>query len=310
MLLGAHQSIAGGLHKAWELAAEDGCAAIQIFTKNKGAWADPVHDPGRVRAFRDARATVSTKRPVLAHGSYLANLCAKDGTILERSRASLLAEVMRCDALGVDHVVFHPGAHLGRGTEAGIALAAEQIAWVLERSRGSKVSLAIENTAGQGSCIAASFAELGALLRACDGLAGRESQRRVGVCIDTCHAFAAGYDLRGKKGFDAAFGELDHEVSIARIRAFHVNDSKGALGSRVDRHARIGEGELGYYPFWRLMNDRALASVAGVIETAPVVAKDGKKDRFFKQQIALLRGFAGAPRPRFSRAAGRGTTAP
>jgi deoxyribonuclease-4 len=298
VILGAHQSIAGGLDRAFALAREDRCHAIQIFTKNKGAWADPVRTKDEIARFRDARAASGLgDAPVLAHGSYLANLCAKDPIILEKSRMSLLAEVLRCESLGIDHVVFHPGAHLGVGIEAGIARVAEEMAWVLARSRGAKTSLLVENTAGAGTCIASKFEELGAILAAVDAMVP-SATARVGVCIDTCHTFAAGYDLRGKKGYESAIASLDRHVGLDRVRALHLNDSKGALGSRLDRHARYGEGELGPYPFFRLVNEPRLARAVGVIETAPVVREDGKPDRFFAQQLRALRAHEGKKTPR------------
>ncbi|GAC1579750.1 MAG: deoxyribonuclease IV [Polyangiales bacterium] len=293
MLLGAHQSIASGLHNAYGFAAEDGCEAIQIFTKNASQWKEPTHTPDQIARFRDARLSSSFGQSlVLSHDSYLINLCAVDEAMRARSRESLLAEALRCEAFGIDCIVLHPGAHLGVGLQGGIEGTIESLTWVLAQSRGAKVQLLVENTAGQGSVVGSRFEELGAILRGCDEVEGADAKNRMGVCIDTCHAFAAGYDISQEAGFDAAWSALDEHVGIGRIRAMHLNDSQKGLGCRLDRHQRIGEGELGLYPFWRLQNDLALASVVAVLETPNV-----GKDRAFKQQLETMRGYVGAPAP-------------
>jgi deoxyribonuclease-4 len=285
MLVGAHQSISGGVQNAWSPAEQDGCEAIQIFTKNASQWREPTIEPSQARAFQDARAGAKAgKAPVLSHDSYLINLCALDEAMRIKSREALLHEALRCEALGVDWVVLHPGAHMGAGTDAGVAHAVEALAWIVERTRGAKVGLLVENTAGQGSCIASKLDEVGAILRGVDELAGVDARARVGVCLDTCHTFAAGYDIATPEGFDAAWATVEREFGSDRIRAMHLNDSKKGLGCRVDRHERFAEGELGAYPFWRLMNDARLADVVGVLETPPV-----EKDRAFREQLGRLR---------------------
>lgn len=281
MLLGAHESIAKGLDHAVELARADGCDGFQIFTKSSGQWRDPPLDPLRIDAFRQARGPL----PVLAHASYLPNLCAVDATLLEKSRVALVNEVLRCDALGVDQVVFHPGAHLGAGVEAGVARVVESIGWILERTRGTRPLLTIENTAGQGTCIGATFAELGAMVRGVD-------DPRVAVCIDTCHLFAAGYDL--VDDYDAVIGELDREVGLAHVRAMHLNDSKKPRGARVDRHDRPGSGEMGLGPFGRLMNDRRFDHVLGVVEIPPAEVRRGREVRVIRPLLDRLRGLRAA----------------
>jgi deoxyribonuclease-4 len=293
MLIGAHQSVAGGHFKAFATAEEDGCDAIQVFTKNASQWKEPVITPADVAQFQDARSKSSlAKAPVLCHDSYLINLCAKDRELLDRSRQALLHEALRCEQYGIDYVVLHPGAHLGAGVDVATRLIVESLAWVLERTRGANVSLLVENTAAQGTVMASRFEEIGAILRGVAEMAGTDGERRTGVCLDTCHAFAAGYDLSHAKGFDAAWAELDRHVRIGRIKAMHLNDSQKGLGCRLDRHERIGEGQLGKYAFWRLQNDPALANVVAVLETAPV-----EQDRYFRQQLAMLRDFVGAPPP-------------
>jgi len=303
MLLGAHESVKGGLHNAFGYAAEDACEGIQIFTKSSGQWRDPAHTRDEIEKFREARARSRfAASPIMAHGSYLPNLCTTDPALIERSRVSLVNEVLRCDALGIEHVVFHPGAHLDAGVDAGIARSVENLAWVLERTKGARASLTIENTAGQGSCIAASFGEIGAILRGVDQVMGEESRARVNVCIDTCHAFAAGYDLITESGYDAALAELDTEISIARVRGMHLNDSMRGLGCRVDRHERPGKGQMGLYPFFRLMNDPRFESIVGVVELPPTEVRRGREVRVIKPLLETLRALQGAPVPARKRA--------
>lgn len=298
MLIGAHQSIAGGHHHAFRHADEDGCEAIQVFTKNASQWKEPQVAPDQLAQFKDARAASSLGRaPILCHDSYLINLCATDEALLERSREALLHEALRCESFGIDHVVLHPGAHLGAGTDPAVAKIAESLAWVLDRTKGAKVSLLVENTAGQGSVVASTFDELGKIVRATEQLSS-EARSRLGVCIDTCHCFAAGYDLSTQKGFDAAWAELDRCVGVDRIKGMHLNDSQKGLGCKLDRHERVGEGAIGWYAFWRLMNDARLANVVGVLETPPREdGSDGSTKRAFKKQLESMRKLVGAPAP-------------
>ncbi len=293
MLIGAHESVAGGFHLAYAAAKDDGCDAIQVFTKNASQWKEPKLEADAIARFREARAASAIgAADVLSHDSYLINLCAKDDALRERSRESLLQEALRSEALGLQHVVLHPGAHVGTGIEAGVSRAIENLAWVLERTRGAKVSLLVENTAAQGTVIGSRFPEIGAILRGVEELVGDEAQRRLGVCIDTCHAFAAGYDLSHEAGFDAAWAELEEHIGTTRIRGLHLNDSQKGLGCKVDRHERVGEGALGKYPFWRLQNDARLAGVTAVLETPPK-----EDDRGYLAQLKMLRGFVGAAAP-------------
>jgi deoxyribonuclease IV len=295
MLLGAHESVKGGLHNAFGFAREDACEGIQIFTKSSGQWKDPTHTAEQIAAFRDARAAARCgTSPVLAHGSYLPNLCSSDRALVERSRVSLVNEVLRCDAFGIEHIVFHPGAHMGVGTRAGVDRVVENLAWVLERTSGARASLTLENTAGQGTCLGASFTELGEIVRGLDQVMPSESHR-VHVCIDTCHAYAAGYDLATEAGFDAAFLELDREIGVHRIRAFHLNDSLKPLGCRVDRHATPGRGEMGLYPFQRLVNDARLKDVVGVVELPPTEVRRGREVRVIKPLLKKLRALVITP---------------
>lgn len=293
MLIGAHESVAGGLEKAYAAAEEDRCEALQIFTKNSNQWREPPLSDAQVEAFRKARAASKLGHaPVLAHDSYLINLCAADEAIRQRSRESLLQEALRCEKLGVEYVVFHPGAHLGAGVEHGVAGAVEALAWVIGETGGAKVSLLVENTAGQGTAIGVSFAEVGAIVHGVEHAVAASERARIGVCLDTCHAFAAGYDLSCEEGFAKSWAELEREIGPGRLRAMHLNDCKKPLGCRVDRHERLGHGEIGLWCFWKLMNEPSLEQVVGVLETPPI-----EKNRAYAEQLQKLMRLRGAPPP-------------
>ena len=260
MLLGVHESVAGGLEKAFVHAEAHAIEAVQIFTKNSNQWKEPSLVDPQFAAFRAAHGAWGG-RPVLAHDSYLVNLCSDREDILDRSREALFFEVERCNRLGVGLVAFHPGAAMGTAHEHALDLIAESLTGILERTRGMSTRLCIENTAGQGSCLGSSLDEIAAMIARTSY--GRE---RLGVCLDTQHLFAAGYDLRTAAGYDAFFAEFDAKIGLDRLWAFHLNDSKKGLGDRVDRHEEIGMGEIGLYPFWRLVNDDRFATLPGVIE--------------------------------------------
>jgi deoxyribonuclease IV len=292
MLCGAHESVRGDLHLALERAEKDGAKAVQIFTKSSGMWREPVLTREQVRLFRAAREGFAG--PVLAHTSYLINLATDKPEILQKSVEALVAEVERSSALGVDFVVLHPGAHLGYGEDGALSRVAEGLDAVLERTRGATARILLENTAGQGSCVGHSFEHLAAILaRTAEG-------RRLGVCFDTQHAFAAGYDLATADGYVKTWDAFVRTVGLDRLCAFHLNDSKKPLGSRVDRHEHIGEGNLGRYLFWRLLNDPRFASTPGVLETEP---EEGA-ELPYAREIALLRSLEGgvepAPKPAFA----------
>jgi deoxyribonuclease-4 len=235
-----------------------GCEAIQVFTRNQRQWTPAPLDPGMAKLFRAGARKAGYDRTALSHASYLINLCAPDPQVLARSRAALADEISRCAALGIPFLCLHPGAHMGAGEEAGVALVAESVRLALAATRGLRVTVLLENTAGQGTCIGHRLEHLAGILR------GARS-RRTGVCIDTCHIFAAGYDLRGD--YDGVIREIDRVVGLGRVRAFHLNDSRKPLGSRVDRHEHVGEGELSDAPFRRLVNDPRFRDLPGILET-------------------------------------------
>lgn len=293
MLLGAHESVSGGPALAFDRADEDTCDAVQIFTKDR-KWRDPVIDVATANAFRARRKRARAARaPVLSHDSYLINLASPKPDIRRRSIESLVAEVERCDVLGVERVVLHPGAHLGSGEKEGIAAVVDALTEVLDRTKDSAVALLVENTAGQGTYLGGPFEQIGAIVDAVDAAVPTGMRARLGMCLDTCHAFNFGYDLGTRRGFADAWNELDGAVGIGRVLAVHLNDSATRLGSKHDRHARVGTGEMGLYAFWKLVNDESLRDVPAVLETPP----DGK-NRAFRPQLELLRGLVGAPEPR------------
>jgi deoxyribonuclease IV len=287
--LGAHVSVAGGLATAFGRAAELGCDAAQIFVKNANQWrgralADPECDE-----FRAARAG-SAVGPLVAHASYLINLAATDATVGERSVAALADELSRCSRLGVDALVLHPGAHLGAGEEAGIERAAAALDAVLAAAPGATRVL-LENTAGQGSCLGHRLEHLAAIrARVAD-------PERVGVCVDTCHAFAAGYAIHERAGWEEFLAEFAARLGWGVLGCIHVNDSVKPFASRRDRHAHIGEGEIGLDAFARLLHEPRLAAVPMILETEP-----GDDMAGHRRDLEVLRGLT-APRRRGARRA-------
>jgi deoxyribonuclease-4 len=215
----------------------------------------------------------------MAHDSYLINLASPDPALHRKSRQSFLDEARRCAALGIPFLVFHPGAHMGRGETSGLDRIARALDWTDRRLGGAPVTLLLENTAGQGTNLGWRFEHLAHILERV------RRPERVGVCIDTCHLLAAGYDFRTEPGYRSVFGELDRRVGIERVRAFHLNDSKGDLGCRVDRHENIGKGHVGSRAFRLLLQDPRFAGVPKVLETP----KAGGMDR---RNLALLRRLA------------------
>ena len=278
--IGAHVPVTGGLHNAPAHGRAIEAEAIQIFTRSQLQWKSrPVSDD-EARAFREAFAK-SGVRQVMTHGSYLVNLAALDAEILAKSRAAFLGDMERCHALGVPYLVFHPGAHLGAGAPAGLRAVAQSLDQILKQAKGLDVQPLIEVTAGQGTCLGHRFEEVAQIL---DRVRAPE---RLGVCLDTCHLFAAGYDIATAEGYETTLAELDRHVGVAKVKAVHLNDAKKGLGSRLDRHAPIGEGTLGLETFRRIVNDPRLAGVPMVVETPGPLA-------VWKKEIALLRGLRAA----------------
>lgn len=258
--LGAHTSIAGGLHRALERGAALGCDVVQVFTGSSRAWArQPLTDEA-LQAWWDARARTGVE-PVMAHGTYLINLAARRAGAWKHAARALGAELERCRLLGIPHLVLHPGAHMGVGDAAGLARIAQAINAVHAERPDDPTVLLFENTAGQGTCVAHSFEHLRDLLGAVAAPA------RVGVCLDTQHLHAAGYEVSTAAGWAATIDAFDRAVGCSWVRAFHVNDSKRPHGARVDRHEHLGRGTLGLEAFRCLVTDPRFAEVPMAIET-------------------------------------------
>jgi len=258
--LGAHMSIAGGLYRALERGREVGCSVVQIFLKNQLQWAARPYTQEDIRQFAAARKATGI-RTVFAHSSYLINLAAPEPAEWTRAVNAFHDELERAEALALPFVIIHPGSHKGLGLEAGIRRVVGALDEVTSRTRGYRVRVLLENTAGGGATIGRSFEELAALLDAV------KEPERVGICLDTCHLFAAGYDVRNREGYETAMRACARLIGIRRVRAFHLNDAKAPCGSGLDRHEKIGRGRMGVAAFRLLMNDRRFARVPMALET-------------------------------------------
>ncbi|HAV22744.1 MAG TPA: deoxyribonuclease IV [Bacteroidetes bacterium] len=281
VLLGAHMSIAGGVHTAIERAVRIGCTALQMFVKNNNQWKGKALSDEDVATYKDALSKARIG-PVVVHDTYLINLCASDRSILKKSRDALTDELQRCEKLGVDYLNFHPGAHMGRGEKEGIERIAESLNMIHTRTKGFRVKSVIESTAGQGTALGYKFEQLKDMIDLVD------EQERMAVCIDTCHIFAAGYDIVSEEGYHRTFREFDDIIGLDRLVAFHVNDSKRELGSRVDRHEHIGKGKIGLEGFRLIMNDERFVNIPKILETPK--SDDMHED---VENMAVLKGLIG-----------------
>jgi len=259
--VGAHVSSSGGVENAPLNASEIGAKAFALFTKNQKQWRSKPLTEASIEAFRANCMEVGiSPANVLPHDSYLINLGNVDRTALKKSRDAFLDEIQRCEQLGLTMLNFHPGSHVKKTTpEKCLELIAESVNWALERTTG--VTAVIENTAGQGSNMGFEFEQLAQLIEMTD------DKTRVGVCIDTCHSFAAGYDLRTKADCNKTFADFDRIVGFKYLRGMHLNDSKTSFGSRVDRHARLGQGEIGLTAFKYIMKDKRFDNMPLILET-------------------------------------------
>jgi deoxyribonuclease-4 len=258
--LGAHMSIAGGVDRAIERGASIGCEAVQIFLKNQLQWRGRPLRAEEVERFR-ALQRASGISVVFAHGSYLINLAATDGRLWRRSICALLEEIDRAEALGVPFIVVHPGAHLGAGEAAGLKRVARSLDEVFGGRAASRVKIALETTAGQGTNLGYRFEQLGEIFQLV------QQPGRLAVCVDTCHVFAAGYDIASARGYAQMLRAIERCVGVERVVAFHLNDSGGPPGGRLDRHAHIGRGRIGLAGFRRLLRDERWAGLPMVLET-------------------------------------------
>jgi deoxyribonuclease-4 len=253
-------SIAGGLHTAFERAERVGCSVIQIFTKNSNQWKDPVISLDDIAKYKDAK-NKSKVQIVVSHDSYLINLCGATDRLLESSRKAFVKEIKRCAALEIKYAIFHPGAHTIMDRKEAIKLVADSLNYSHESTAECGVITLIETTAGQGTTVGSSFREIA------DIISGVKDKRRIGVCIDTCHIFAAGYDIRTKDGYEETMNEFDTVIGFDVLRAIHFNDAKKPLNSHVDRHVHIGKGEIGKPAFGFFMNDDRFSEIPKILET-------------------------------------------
>lgn len=257
---GAHLSVSGGLHNACVAASALECGTLQIFTKSPNQWAAKPLTDSDVATFRKAARAAKLKH-VTAHDSYLINLAAQDEPLWQKSVSAFVHELESAERLGLSYLVTHPGAHVGSGDEAGLARVVAGLDEAMRQTAGFKVMVLLETTAGQGTSLGHRFEHLATLLRQV------AEPARVGVCFDTCHVFAAGYDLATAEGYDATFAEFDRVVGLKRLKLFHLNDSVKGCGSRVDRHAGLGRGQIGEGCFQRLVRDRRFVRTPMILET-------------------------------------------
>jgi deoxyribonuclease-4 len=303
MWLGAHLGISGGLAEAVREGRKIGCESLQIFSKSPQMWSGPPIAPDAAEAFRVAVRTEGLRATAVHHG-YLANLGSPKAFGRKRSRAAFVDEVRRADLLGVDALIFHPGAHLGSGVEAGLRTIAESLTAVLEEVPESRVRLLLENAAGQGTTLGSKFEELASVLAQAD------RPDRLGVTLDTCHLFAAGFDFRDETRYGELMDRVERVLGRGTVRAFHLNDAKAALGSHLDRHENIGKGEIGLEGFRPLVTDRRWAETPGYLET-PL---DDRGYALYAADLSTLRSLAGpssaTPKthPTTRRSAARGST--
>jgi deoxyribonuclease-4 len=283
--LGAHHSIAGGTPRAVERGLATGCRAIQIFVKNNSRWVGKTIEDAEAKEFRTSARKASFTH-VAAHASYLVNLASPSADLRAQSIAALVDEVNRCARLGVPDLVLHPGSHGGAGEAAGVARIAASLDETLARTAGARVRILLETAAGQGNCVGHTFEHLR------DILGAMRRPRRMGVCLDTCHVHAAGYDVVSRRGWEDTIAAFDRTVGLNRLAAIHVNDSKRPRGSRVDRHEHIGQGSIGEAGFRNLLADARLSALPKFLETP----KDDALD-FDRRNLATLRRLAAAGAP-------------
>jgi deoxyribonuclease-4 len=277
MRLGAHMSIAGGVDKAILRGHEIGCDTVQIFTRSPRQWRPRVLKDVEILRFQQSREETEVD-PVIAHDCYLINLGSPDEELWQKSLRVLIEELRHCVALGMPYLVIHPGSHVGTGEEAGLRRIAQALDQARNQTEGYSADVLLEITAGQGTNLGYSFGQLTHLLE----LVADDSW--LGICFDTCHAFAAGYELRSPEGYEAALQELDELIGLQRLKCIHLNDSKGDLGSRLDRHEHIGRGALGLEPFRMLLNEERFQELPMVLETPK--GPDLKQD---KENLKVLR---------------------
>lgn len=273
-------SIAGGVHCAVERAVSIDCTTMQMFVKNNSQWRGKELTAEDISTYKKLLRE-SSIGPVVVHDTYLINLCATNKEILQKSRDALKDELNRCEMLGVEYLNFHAGSHMGAGEKEGIKRIAESLNLIHEETTGYRVKSVIETTAGQGTAIGYRFEHLQQIIDLV------EQRERMAVCVDTCHIFAAGYDIVTEAGYEQTFREFDSIIGLHRLVAFHVNDAKRERGSRVDRHEHIGKGMIGKAGFRLLMNDNRFRNIPKILETpkGPEMKEDVKNMRTLKSLV-------------------------
>ena len=290
--LGAHMSVAGGLPRAVERAVVHRCDALQIFAKNASQWRGRELPEDEVREFR-ARVKAAGIYPVVSHASYLINLATTSAPLRRQSIAAMGDELDRAEALGLFGVVVHPGCYTAGNLADGLRLIAEALLELLSERRRGKTMILLEHTAGQGTSLGCTFEQLARMI------AKANDHRRIGVCLDTCHLLASGYDLCSPDGYARTFTEFGRLVGFDRLKAFHMNDSKTPLGSRVDRHTHIGEGHVGLDAFRRIVNDPRFSDLPMLLETPKAEGKARgviEVDPLDERNLNTLRGLVNARR--------------
>lgn len=283
-ILGAHVSVAGGVQNAPERARDISANSIQIFTANQNQWFPKQPSKENCIQFKVEMGNKGIDVCV-SHASYLLNLGSPEPKKLNMSRRAFSDELDRCDACGIPYVIFHPGAHIKTGESECLSRISESLNYVMDKRPDSKVTILLENTAGQGSVVGYSFENLIRIIKEV------ENKNRLGVCFDTQHAFAAGYDIRTEKGWNDTFDHFDKTVGLEWIKVFHINDSKRELGTHVDRHEKIGKGFLTMETFWCLVNDERFSNLPMILET-PVTDPSE-----YAVELELLRSLIGAKKP-------------
>jgi deoxyribonuclease-4 len=289
--IGAHMSVAGGLPRAVERAVVHRCDALQIFAKNASQWRGRVVPREEIREFR-AKVRQSRIGTVVSHASYLINLATTNGPLRGQSIDAMGDEIDRAEALGLFGVVLHPGCYTAGSEADGLSLIADALAGLLRERRRGRTMVLLEQTAGQGTALGSTFEQLASIM------AKMNDHPRVGVCLDTCHLLAAGYDIASPEGYAATFAQFRRLIGFARLKAFHLNDSKRPLGSRVDRHEHIGDGHLGLETFRRLLNDRRFRALPMMVETPKGEGKATGPiavDPMDERNLNTLRGLLGSP---------------
>ena len=275
--LGAHMSIAGGLYKAIDRAVAAGCGTVQVFTRSSNQWKGKQISDGDAKLFRDSFAA-SGLHQVISHDIYLINLAAAPGETRDKSLTAFADEMETCARLGINRIVMHPGSHLADSPQTGLGRVIEAFDQLFEQIPQYEGLILLETTAGQGSNLGRTFEELAFIIN------GSKFPDRFGICFDTCHTFAAGYNTATPEGYADVMAQFDRILGINRLHCFHFNDSKKGLGSRVDRHEHIGQGTLGLEPFRFIMNDPRFSNIPKILETPK-----GDDDSMDQVNLALLR---------------------